>query len=419
MRFRGSSWRKVALYLGFACLLVAALRRPSETARPSAERPDSPNLSAPRRRENEKGSILARSIGLLFVATLVFALGAALGGAFAASADDGTPVDVGSVSTATDEATTSPDTSTEPVTSDETTTSPQPEPTTTVVETTPPPGSSTQPVPTAGGSSSAHHHSVSPTPAAPSGPQHTKRPHPHRELTIWVHRTLPDPIPPARRLSSRFATLLRTTAQAHEIHWWPVLAILRAQGRDGRAPAGAARLERLARRIANHAIRLDAETHSLARYNRAVGLRALVVGLEAAKPSLERRILRNSQIGLSSAAVGDIVAGRVDVRVLVVIRYLAVTFHQVTVSCLITGHRFFARRKVMSGHVDGLAVDVSSIRGIPIAGNQGIGGIAERTIEALLRLPAEVRPQQIISLLGLGGPSFPQGDHYDHIHVGY
>ena len=116
---------------------------------------------------------------------------------------------------------------------------------------------------------------------------------------------------------------------------------------------------------------------------------------------------------------GDIVAGRVDVRVLVVIRYLAVTFHEVTVSCLVTGHRFFARRNVMSAHVDGLAVDISSVRWIPIAGNQGIGGITERTIEALLRLPAELQPQQIISLLGLGGPSFPQGDHYDHIHVGF
>jgi hypothetical protein len=234
-----------------------------------------------------------------------------------------------------------------------------------------------------------------------------------------VHRTLPDPIPPAARLGRRFATLLRTTTRAHEIHWWRVLAILRAQGRDGRAPAGAARLDRLARRIANHAIRLDAEAHSLARYIRAVGLRALVVGLEEAKPGLERRILRDSRVGLSPAAAGDLVAGRVDVRVLVVIRYLAVTFHQVTVSCLVTGHRFFARRNVMSAHVDGLAVDISSVRWIPIAGNQGIGGITERTIEALLRLPAEIQPQQIISLLGLGGPSFPQGDHYDHIHVGF
>jgi hypothetical protein len=28
-------------------------------------------------------------------------------------------------------------------------------------------------------------------------------------------------------------------------------------------------------------------------------------------------------------------------------------------------------------------------------------------------------PRQVISLLGLGGPSFPLADHYNHIHVGY
>jgi hypothetical protein len=28
-------------------------------------------------------------------------------------------------------------------------------------------------------------------------------------------------------------------------------------------------------------------------------------------------------------------------------------------------------------------------------------------------------PRQVISLLGMGGPSFPMGDHHDHIHVGF
>jgi hypothetical protein len=30
-----------------------------------------------------------------------------------------------------------------------------------------------------------------------------------------------------------------------------------------------------------------------------------------------------------------------------------------------------------------------------------------------------VLPRQVISLLGLGGPSFPLFDHDDHIHVGF
>ena len=37
----------------------------------------------------------------------------------------------------------------------------------------------------------------------------------------------------------------------------------------------------------------------------------------------------------------------------------------------------------------------------------------------ILLLPGEVMPRQVISLLGLGGPSFPLADHYNHIHIGW
>ena len=432
MRYRGYSWRKAALCLGYACLLLAALRRPSEVARPPAVEPrDTHQPPAPRSRDHEQGSIIARSVGLLFAATLVFALGAALGGAFAASADDGVAVEASSVSTSTEETTPSStetdtagtgETTTEPTATEEppvptepTSSEPASPPTETPPSVTPSPGSH-------GGSSAGPQHSsgnsgpvVQPDGHAPRPPETAEG----GEATIWLHRTLPDPTPPAQRLSPRFAALLRSAAQEQGIHWWPILAVLRAEGRDGHAPAGATRVQSLARRLANHSLRLDAQERSLARYNRAVGLRALVVGLEAAKPSLERRILRDSRIGLTAAGASDIVSGRADVRVLVVIRYLVVRFHQVSVSSLVTGHRFFARPKVVSAHVYGLAVDVSSVRGLPIAGNQGIGGVAERAIMSLLRLPTEVRPQQVISLLGLGGPSFAQADHGDHIHVGF
>jgi hypothetical protein len=40
-------------------------------------------------------------------------------------------------------------------------------------------------------------------------------------------------------------------------------------------------------------------------------------------------------------------------------------------------------------------------------------------LRALGRRTAELQPQQVISLLGLGGPSFPLADHDDHLHVGY
>jgi hypothetical protein len=427
MRNKAFPWQRAALFLGYACLIVAALRRPSKAARPSIELRERPEPHPlPRRREHEKGSILARSVGLLFVGTLVFALGAALGGAFAASADDGTIVAADSVSTATDDTTSASSTETDGTTSEEVPTEPTAtEPTTTVSE--PPPPSETTPTDTSApsghsGSSSDSHNDGSDSDSVISHTKHHPRPVETNEgggAIVWVHRTLPDPTPPAKRLTPRFADLLRSTAQAYEIHWWPILAVLRARGHDGRAPAGAAKLDRIANRIATDRLRLDARERSLAHYNRAVGLRALVIGLEAAKPRLERWILRDARVTLTPAGAYDIYAGRVNVRVLVVIRYLAVTFHQVSVSSLITGHRFFARPGVKSAHVDGLAVDISSVKGRSILGNQEVGGIAEHAVKQLLRLPREVQPQQIISLLGLGGPSFPQADHYDHLHVGF
>jgi hypothetical protein len=45
--------------------------------------------------------------------------------------------------------------------------------------------------------------------------------------------------------------------------------------------------------------------------------------------------------------------------------------------------------------------------------------MTEAAVRNVLLLPAELQPRQVISLLGMGGPSFPMGNHDDHIHVGY
>ena len=415
MRVRGFPWQKAALAVGLAWLVVAVVRRPSRAPLPQPDRREAPQPPASRSRERERGSVLARSVALVFLATLLFALGAALGGALGASADDGTPVAADSSSTATDtpatDTTTPVATTTEPATSEATTTAPAP----TTTDSTPVP----PPVAT-GGSAHHHHHSVSSSQTASPAPR-AKRHHYERAPITWVPRVLSDPIPKAHRLSPSFAESLRAAARAHDVGWWQVLAVLRAHGHDGRVPARAAKLDTVARRLSRHKIRLDKQIYSLGHYDRAVSLPGLVKGLEGAKPRLEQRILRDRRIGLTWAGASDVASGRVDVRVLVVIRYLAFSFHQVTVASLITGHPFLARKRerIVSAHMDGLAVDISSLRGIPIYGNQQVGSITERAIEALLRLPQELQPKQIISLLGLGGPSFPLRNHYDHIHVGF
>jgi hypothetical protein len=64
-------------------------------------------------------------------------------------------------------------------------------------------------------------------------------------------------------------------------------------------------------------------------------------------------------------------------------------------------------------------VDVAALGTTPIAGHQEPGGVTEQAVRALLLLPAELQPKQVISLLGLGGRSLALADHADHIHIGY
>ena len=101
------------------------------------------------------------------------------------------------------------------------------------------------------------------------------------------------------------------------------------------------------------------------------------------------------------------------------VAYLRESFGSVTVTSLISGHRLYARPGVISAHIAGHAVDIAGLGGTPIQGHQEPGGITERAVRDILLLPAEVIPRQVISLLGMGGPSFPLADHYNHIHIGF
>jgi hypothetical protein len=250
--------------------------------------------------------------------------------------------------------------------------------------------------------------------------------------TIWLHRPLPDPTPPAKRLKQGFADALLREAVRAKVDWALVLGVLRARGFDGGSMnvdtvrATARQLAKLgAVRRPGKALRayggdeFAAKAMSLRHYNRAVGLRSLVQGFEAAKPRLQRLTLRDKRIDVYPGGRLDIALGRTDVRVIVLLRYLAEAHQQVTVSSLTTGHRLYSRPGVISAHVYGLAVDVAALDDRSIYGNQEPDGLTEKAVENILRLPAELQPKQVISLLGLGGPSFPLADHDDHIHVGY
>jgi hypothetical protein len=257
---------------------------------------------------------------------------------------------------------------------------------------------------------------------------------PANAATIWLNSPLPDPTPPALRLSPKFASDLKATAKAAGLDWATMLGILRARGAAGHNPADRTTLRKLATRLATFGpargdwariVSYSGDTSfadraaALARFDRAVGLKGLVSGLEAAKKSIATRLLSDRNISIYEGGRNDLVQNKVDVRVLTVIAYLRETFGQVTVSSLISGHRLYARPGVISAHIAGHALDVSGLGGVPIQGHQEPGGMTERAVREILFLPAEVMPRQVISLLGLGGPSFPMADHYNHIHIGF
>lgn len=257
---------------------------------------------------------------------------------------------------------------------------------------------------------------------------------PNVDATIWLQRQLPDPTPPARRLKPAFARqLLRVSARNH-VDWALTLAVLRASGERGAVPASKARLRGLAQRLAKLHAKRNAWTSVLAlegrttfadrtialqHLYRAVGLKALVRGFEWAKPSLSKRILRDRRISIYPGGRADIEQGRVNIRVLALIAYLAEAHGQVTVSCLISGHRLYSRPGVISAHIYGLAADISTLGNTSIFGHQQAGSVTEKAVRNVLLLPAEMQPRQVISLIGMGGPSFPLSNHDDHIHVGF
>jgi hypothetical protein len=269
-------------------------------------------------------------------------------------------------------------------------------------------------------------------PKAPKQPLDTEAHLPG--ATVWLYQAAPDPTPPAARLQVRFARELVAYSHSAGVDWALVLAVLRADGRDGRSPATRAGLRSLSLRLARVGGRANGWAAALSyssntgfadravalrHYYRAVGLASLVSGLLAQKSDLEDRVLHDPRISIYGGGRSDIASHKVDVRVLATVLYLAETFHQVTVSCLISGHRLYARPGVISAHIYGRAVDIAGLGGASIYGHQQPGGVTEQAVRSLLMLPGGMLPNQIISLIGLGGPSFPLANHYDHIHVGF
>src|SRR5262249_10682033 len=220
--------------------------------------------------------------------------------------------------------------------------------------------------------------------------------------TAWPNRAAPDPTPPAARLKLSFARELVAYSRKAHVDWALVLATLRAQGHNGRSPAGRVELRSLASNLAATGGRANPWAAALAyssdtsladrvvalrHFYRAVGLAALANGLLSQKAALQDRVLHDTRLNIYAGGREDVKSGKVDVRVLATLLYLADTFHEVTVSCLVSGHRLYARPGHISAHIYGRAADIAALNGVSIYGHQQPGGITEQGVRALLMLP--------------------------------
>jgi hypothetical protein len=120
------------------------------------------------------------------------------------------------------------------------------------------------------------------------------------------------------------------------------------------------------------------------------------------KPQLQREVLRDPNIAFATrCGRGAVQAGQVDRRVLAALEFLSVSGLRPTISSLACAHEATAGSAAANSAGD--TFDISAIDGVPIAGHEAPGSLADIAIHRLLRLQGTMRPRTIAS----GSLSYP------------
>ncbi|MGD1058031.1 MAG: lytic murein transglycosylase [Solirubrobacteraceae bacterium] len=140
------------------------------------------------------------------------------------------------------------------------------------------------------------------------------------------------------------------------------------------------------------------------------------------KQQLQPLVLHGGGVKLGTCARQDVQEGRVEERVLAMLEYLAVSGLKPTVSglpCAPPTPAALASNAPASASSE--AVAITAVNGIPIAGHQGQGTIADETVRKLLMLQGLARPRQIVSLMSYPGSAraITSPSAADAIHVSF
>jgi soluble lytic murein transglycosylase-like protein len=117
------------------------------------------------------------------------------------------------------------------------------------------------------------------------------------------------------------------------------------------------------------------------------------------KSQLQRTVLSDPGVTVTGCSRQDISSGVVDKRVLALLAFLSRSGLKPTVGALRCGQSQVSSSGAASPHYLGDAVDITAINDVPLAHHQGAGSITDLTIRALLTLPPEFVPHEIISLM--------------------
>jgi Transglycosylase SLT domain len=138
------------------------------------------------------------------------------------------------------------------------------------------------------------------------------------------------------------------------------------------------------------------------------------------KEQLIKRVLVNNRLEISACDLDYVRGGQIDRRILAAMEYLTARGYRLTITSMHCGRESsITTSGNVSNHSYGGAIDIAQINGIPVLGNQGPGTVAEALVRDTLELQGTMEPDELISLMSFGGPSFAMSDHHDHVHIGY
>ena len=163
--------------------------------------------------------------------------------------------------------------------------------------------------------------------------------------------------------------------------------------------------------------------------------------LSMSKGELERAVLADTGIQLDTCGRRDVAGGTVDKRVLAALLFLSRSGLQPTVSALrcprggdtpsglsvvtavgagaSAGAALRSAAQQTAAHGGGMAVDITAINNIPIAGHQGPSSVTDAAIRALLTLHGRFAPHRIVSLMKYPEASSTEAlsTAWNHIHL--